>query len=97
MLVLKNSQICYLLREMIGVAFAVVFANSQENTKTVTDSADRFAGDLNFGAGHSLDNSSHDELALEVAGFFGLCINWILQGYLALHQIHIPRNKENHC
>jgi hypothetical protein len=49
----------------------------------MTDSADRFAGDANFGAGHSLDNSSHDELAVEVACFFSLCINWILQGYVA--------------
>ena len=55
---------------MIGVAFAVVFANSQKNTESMTDSADRFAGDANFGAGHSLDNSSHDELAVEVACFF---------------------------
>jgi hypothetical protein len=80
MLVLKNSQIFYLLRKMIGVAFAVVFANSQENTKPMTDSADRFAGDANLGAGHSLDNSSHDELEVEAAGFFSLGINWISQG-----------------
>ena len=57
---------------MIGVAFAVVFANSQKNTESMTDSADRFAGDANFGAGHSLDNSSHDELAVELACSFQL-------------------------
>jgi len=65
---------------MIGVAFAVVFANSQKNTESMTDSADRFAGDANFGAGHSLDNSSHDELAVRWRVFFSLCINWISQG-----------------
>jgi hypothetical protein len=62
---------------MIGIAFAVVFANSQKNTESMTDSADRFAGNANLGAGHSLDNGFHDELAVEVACFFSLCINWI--------------------
>jgi hypothetical protein len=83
MLVLKNSQSFYFLRKMIGVAFAVVFANSQKNTKSMTDSADRFAGDPGFGSGHSLDNGFHDELAVEVAGFFSLGINWMSQGYVA--------------
>jgi hypothetical protein len=69
----------------------------------MADSADRLAGDPNFGSGHSLDNGSHGELVLELTCFSSLCINWILQGYgaaerddLALHRIHIPGNKENH-
>jgi hypothetical protein len=60
---------------------AIGFTDSQKNTESGADSADRFAGDPNFGSGHSLDNGSHGELVLEVVGFFSLRINWILQGY----------------
>ena len=75
---------------MIGIAFAVVFANSQKNTESMTDSADRFAGNANFGARHSLDNGFHDELAVEVACFFSLCINWISRGYVAVKKTTWP-------
>ena len=88
---------------MIDVAFAVVFANSQKNTESMTDSADRFAGNANFGAGHSLDNGFHDELGGDGVFFqlvHQLDLAKICSGKkddLALHEIHIPGNKENHC
>jgi hypothetical protein len=66
---------------MIDVSLAIGFTDSQKNTESGADSADRFAGDPNFGSGHSLDNGSHGELVLEMVGFFSLRINWILQGY----------------
>lgn len=79
--VLKNSQIFDLLRKMIDVSLAIGFTDSQKNTESGVDFADRFAGDPNFGSGHSLDNGSHGELVLEAVGLFNLRINWILQGY----------------
>ncbi len=69
---------------MIDVALAIVFADSEKNTESRTDSADRLAGDRNFSAGHSLDNGSHDKLAPKVICFFRFCINCILQGYVAV-------------
>lgn len=103
--VLKNSQIFDLLRKMIDVSLAIGFTDSQKNTESGVDFADRFAGDPNFGSGHSLDNGSHGELVLEAVVFFQLAHQLDLAGIwsgkkgdgLALHRIHIPGNKENHC
>jgi hypothetical protein len=90
---------------MIRIALFIIFADAKKHAEARTDSADRLAGDANFGVGYSLDDGSHDELALEEIDIFSLCINWMLQGYVAVKSRPpdalftglIRGNKEIHC
>jgi hypothetical protein len=83
-LILENSKIFDFLCKMIRIALFIIFADAKKHAEAGTDSADRLAGDVNFGAGYSLDDGSHDELALEGSDLFGLCVTWVLQGYVAV-------------
>jgi hypothetical protein len=69
---------------MIRIALSVVFADSKKHAKAGTDSGDRLASDVNFGAGYSLDDSSHDELAGKKVIFFSSSIKRILWRSIAV-------------
>ena len=87
---------------MIGVALPVVFADAKKHAEAGTDAADRLAGDVNFGAGYSLDDGSHDELALEESDFFQFvhrpdrCAAVKVDDLLS-STVLICGNKEIHC